>query len=167
LDRSDYKDYFTNLTSFFVFLVGFLAWVKGSADARSGSSLSLPTTANCTLHTFTQYVDHFTWRAPTTPSPTYQQRYYLCRKDDYSNSSSGSSRKVLFFYTGNEAPVDLYVNHTGLMWENAPLYNALMIFAEHRFYGGSQPCPGGWAECPAYLSVEQALADYAHADYAT
>jgi len=37
-----------------------------------------------------------------------------------------------------------------------------MIFAEHRYYGGSQPCPGGWAECPAYLSVEQALADYAH-----
>ena len=33
---------------------------------------------------------------------------------------------------GNEAPVDLYVNATGLMWENAASFGAYLLFAEHR-----------------------------------
>ncbi|CAN0465415.1 unnamed protein product, partial [Laminaria digitata] len=41
--------------------------------------------------------------------------------------------------TGNEADVSLYVGATGLMWENAPAFNALLVFAEHRYYGESLP----------------------------
>ena len=28
------------------------------------------------------------------------------------------------------------------MWENAPAFNAMIVFAEHRFYGQSQFTPG-------------------------
>lgn len=34
------------------------------------------------------------------------------------------------------------VNHTGLMWENAQSFGAMLVFAEHRFYGQSQFTPG-------------------------
>jgi hypothetical protein len=35
-----------------------------------------------------------------------------------------------------------YLNNTGLMWENAPKFGALMVFAEHRWaevQGEQQP----------------------------
>jgi hypothetical protein len=35
-------------------------------------------------------------------------------------------------YLGNEADVTLYLNNTGLMWESAPSFRALLVFAEHR-----------------------------------
>ena len=35
-------------------------------------------------------------------------------------------------YLGNEADVKLYLNNTGLMWESAPQFRALLVFAEHR-----------------------------------
>lgn len=35
--------------------------------------------------------------------------------------------------------MSLYVGASGLMWENAPEFNALLVFAEHRFYGESLP----------------------------
>ena len=50
-----------------------------------------------------------------------------------------------------------YVQHTGLMWENAKQFGALLVFAEHRYYGASQPQGSNLQ----YLTHEQALADYA------
>lgn len=49
------------------------------------------------------------------------------------------------------------------MWEQAPLLGAMVIFAEHRYYGESFPLNvtkdvGNYG----FLSVEQALADYAY-----
>lgn len=49
---------------------------------------------------------------------------------------------------------------TGLMWENAEAFGAVLVFAEHRFYGASQPAPQP-APQHHYLSHELALADYA------
>ena len=89
----------------------------------------------------------------------------------------------IFFYTGNEANVELYLNATGLMWEHAESFGAVLVFAEHRYYGESKPKPkedeedgnaldasnlGGIipghlkkkGEYP-YLTSEQAMADYA------
>lgn len=87
----------------------------------------------------------------------------------------------IFFYTGNEANVELYLNATGLMWEHAESFGAVLVFAEHRYYGRSKPTPreedlvreknpsvGGIipghlkkkGEYP-YLTSEQAMADYA------
>ena len=46
----------------------------------------------------------------------------------------------IWFYAGNEADVTTYVNATGLMWEHAAAHGALLVFAEHRFYGETAPC---------------------------
>eukprot|EP00752_Nemacystus_decipiens_P003737 g3443.t1 len=66
----------------------------------------------------------------------------------------------IFFYAGNEADVSLYVGATGLMWENAADFKALLVFAEHRFYGESLPF-GAPDKRREFLSTSQALADYA------
>lgn len=82
----------------------------------------------------------------------------------------------------NEGDVTLYVNNTGLMWENAKDFGALLIFAgmagdfrplkrlrrspsppsfpEHRYYGVSQPFGDASQQILQYLTHEQALADY-------
>ena len=71
----------------------------------------------------------------------------------------GKSPQVIFFYTGNEANVELYVNATGLMWENAAEFGAVLVFAEHRFYGKSTPEPvavRSWAAiCPCMWKLSQ------------
>jgi hypothetical protein len=56
---------------------------------------------------FSQQVDHFSWGRGQ-----YQQRFFLF--DGWYEIGG-----PIFFYVGNEAAVDLYVNNTGLMWENA------------------------------------------------
>ncbi|KXZ49452.1 hypothetical protein GPECTOR_21g678 [Gonium pectorale] len=88
------------------------------------------------------------------------QRYFIC--DKYWGQSPGGARGPIFFYAGNEADVTVYVNATGLMWENAHDFGALIVFAEHRYYGKTQPFgPDSWAVDPSYLTVEQAMSDYA------
>jgi len=47
------------------------------------------------------------------------------------------------------------------MWENAPRLGALLVFAEHRYYGKSQPFNETTKQNIGFLSSEQALADYA------
>lgn len=84
---------------------------------------------------------------------------------------------------GNEGPINLFAENTGavapascgalhkslipslsgLVWSLAPKFGALVIFAEHRYYGKSLPF-GAKSFAPGridYLSSEQALADYA------
>lgn len=56
---------------------------------------------------------------------------------------------------GNEGDVTVYVNHTGLMWENAPQFGALLVFAEHRYYGLSQPFGDAALKHIQYLTHEQ------------
>lgn len=56
----------------------------------------------------------------------------------------------------------LYLNNTGLMWELAPRHNALLVFAEHRYYGESKPFSlEDLRSNMGYLTSEQAMADYA------
>ena len=105
-----------------------------------------PDTSNCTLNYYGTHIDHFD---PSNNS-TYKMRYFSY--DKYFKPGEGP----IFFYLGNEADVTLYVNATGLMWENAEKYGALLIFAEHRYYGDSIP-----SKDLRWLTHEQALADYA------
>ena len=93
----------------------------------------------------------------------FSQRYFLCAAERLD-----PKKPAVFFYTGNEADVELYVNATGLMWEMAAQEstNALLVFAEHRYYGLSRPkdmddVKKSPRDRLAYLTSEQALADYA------
>ncbi|GMI25703.1 hypothetical protein TeGR_g1596 [Tetraparma gracilis] len=98
---------------------------------------------------FTQRVDHLTPNSETN----WKQRYFL-------SNASYVPGGPMFFYLGNEADVTLYLNATGLIWENADRFGALVVFAEHRYYGESQPLGDASLDNLQYLSVEQALEDY-------
>ena len=53
-------------------------------------------------------------------------------------------------------PLRRYVNATGLIWENAESFQALVVFAEHRYYGDSQPLGNeSWRVDPSFLTTEQ------------
>jgi pimeloyl-ACP methyl ester carboxylesterase len=106
--------------------------------------------ANMTCDFFEQPLNHF---VPRGKSPTYRQRY--CIYSDYAIDANSP----IFFYTGNESPLEQYINHTGLMWELAPTFQARVIFVEHRYEGKSIPFLS--SNCMSYASTIQALADYA------
>ena len=90
-------------------------------------------------------------------------RFFLCKPNRRETAAETDlPRRSLFVYFGNEADVELYLNNTGLMWENAGEFHADLLFIEHRFYGKSTPELGLTdALSLKYLSTEQALADFA------
>lgn len=105
-------------------------------------------------HKLRTKVDHFSYSS----NRTYEMRYMTA--DQYWDKNGGP----IFFYTGNEDDVETFVSNTGLMWEWAPEFKALLVFAEHRFYGQSMPFGNDSFLSPqnlGYLTSEQALADYA------
>ena len=113
----------------------------------------------------TQPLNHF--HIPIEESPVYRQRY--CIYDGYVQERTTTTQQQrhnhsttapIFFYTGNESPLEQYINHTGLMWELAPEFGAEIIFVEHRYEGQSKPAPN-ISHCLAYSSSKQALEDYA------
>lgn len=88
---------------------------------------------NATEHWFQNRIDHLTSDVPIGGSLTFSQRYFV-----YDNYWGGPGSPI-FFYCGNEADVELYVNATGLMWERAQEFNAMLVWGEHRYYGKPQP----------------------------
>lgn len=101
---------------------------------------------------FDQTLDHFNFE---TQPMTYKQRYLV-----YDGAWDGKG--PIFFYTGNEGDITMFWNNTGFMFDIAPQFNALVVFAEHRYYGQSLPFgENSWdAGNVGFLSVEQVLADY-------
>lgn len=74
------------------------------------------------------------------------------------------SRAPIFVYCGNEGDIEWFANNTGFLWEIAPIYSAMVVFIEHRYYGKSIPDIAQSkrsADTLGYLTTEQALADYA------
>jgi len=129
---------------------------------KGGTLEGCPGTANCSVHYLDQLIDHFNWAAPlgNEQKTTFRQRYFV--NDQWWRTNQDGSRGPIFFYFGNEDNVELYVNHTGLMWENAAELGARLIFAEHRYYGESLPFPAGTQGCMNWLTSEQAMADFAY-----
>ena len=115
-----------------------------------GSKGEKPSTNDCRWVIFEQPLSHFD---PT--NLTFKQR--VCIYDGYVDGDGGP----IFFYPGNEAAVDLYVNNTGLMWELGKEMGALLVFAEHRYFGQSSPKLTGMSGCLKYLTSEEAMADFA------
>ena len=107
-------------------------------------------------HWFHTRVDHFNYQ-PTTPS-TFPLRY--CVNDHSWNPHNGS----VLFYSGNEADIYQFVNNTGIIFEIAHEFNSLVVFAEHRYYGLSQPFGPKYSLTQGYnisfLTVEQAMQDF-------
>uniref|UniRef100_A0A0K0F2T0 Putative serine protease pcp-1 (inferred by orthology to a C. elegans protein) n=1 Tax=Strongyloides venezuelensis TaxID=75913 RepID=A0A0K0F2T0_STRVS len=105
--------------------------------------------------TFTVPVDEFS----EAITDSYQMKYLV--NDTYHKKGG-----PIFFYTGNEGFIESFADNTGIMWDLAPVYNAAVVFAEHRYYGKPANRPYG-ANSKAstahlgYLTPDQALADYA------
>lgn len=121
---------------------------------------------------FNQTLDHFTF----TTNMKFRQKYLV--NDTYWNRCVKlllfykylfklcfcSNGGPIFFYTGNEGNIESFAENTGFMWDIAPEFGAMLVFAEHRYYGESLPFPkDGKSKDPSkvgYLSSSQALADY-------
>jgi lysosomal Pro-X carboxypeptidase len=105
---------------------------------------------------FPAYVDNFNYNGPTS-SDTYQMRYLI--NDTYFQQGG-----PIFFYAGNEGFIELFAENTGFLWEMAPAYGALVVFAEHRYYGLSMPFGNASYDDDNLgpLGAEQAIADYAN-----
>jgi pimeloyl-ACP methyl ester carboxylesterase len=106
---------------------------------------------------FDQTLDHFRYDGKS--QQTWKQRYLL--NDQHWDRASGP----ILFYSGNEGPIDAFYAASGFITEVlAPKLQALLVFAEERYYGESKPFgAGSWTpEALSFLSTEQVLADYAN-----
>ncbi|XP_078406445.1 uncharacterized protein LOC144685616 isoform X2 [Cetorhinus maximus] len=102
---------------------------------------------------FDQLVDHFSF---TAHQKLYRQRYLLT--DQFWAKSFGP----IFLYTGNEGDIWDFANSSRFIIELASEQQAMVIFAEHRYYGKSLPFGKKSYEKSniEFLTVEQAVADY-------
>ncbi|CAO1439472.1 unnamed protein product [Diamesa hyperborea] len=103
---------------------------------------------------FPALIDHFSY----VDNRTFQLRYLI--NDTYLSDENSP----ILFYTGNEGDIELFAANTGFMWKLAPSLNAILVFAEHRYYGKSMPFGADSYKSAAqlgYLTSEQALSDYA------
>ncbi|XP_065225455.1 lysosomal Pro-X carboxypeptidase-like [Planococcus citri] len=102
-------------------------------------------------------LDHFSF----FDNRTFRLRYLI--NDTFWKPNYGP----IFFYTGNEGDIEVFAQNTGFLWESAEIFKALIVFAEHRYYGKSLP-PKNYTKDSnyfSYLSTQQALADYADVLY--
>ncbi|XP_056613248.1 lysosomal Pro-X carboxypeptidase isoform X1 [Triplophysa dalaica] len=103
---------------------------------------------------FDQQIDHLGF----LENGTFKQRYLL--NDQHWHKEGGP----ILFYTGNEGDIAWFCNNTGFMWDVAEELGAMLVFAEHRYYGESMPFGDesySNAKYLNYLTSEQALADFA------
>uniref|UniRef100_A0A5K3EXI6 Ribosomal RNA-processing protein 40 n=1 Tax=Mesocestoides corti TaxID=53468 RepID=A0A5K3EXI6_MESCO len=102
---------------------------------------------------YEQKISHFDF---SFPSLTFNQRFVY---EDQWYKPGGP----IFFYCGNEGNILSFWNNTGFLFDIAPTFNALILFAEHRYYGESLPFPSSFNQpYIGYLTIEEAMADFAN-----
>ena len=111
---------------------------------------------------FESAIDHF----DLSSTAVFKQRCLVDASAMRARARSGVPPPPVFFYTGNEGPIEEFAASAGLLDELAPRFGALVAFCEHRYYGKSMPYGPGRSGSFARnkvgkLSVEQALADFA------
>ena len=109
---------------------------------------------------FSTKLDHYSAGGDITPMFNMK---YLVDTQYFKNASSGLPRPI-FFYAGNEGAIETFYANSGFMHTTlAKEYGALVVFAEHRYFGASFP----FAKTEAfnegnnsYLTVENTMMDY-------
>ncbi|KAJ8924291.1 hypothetical protein NQ315_007084 [Exocentrus adspersus] len=99
-------------------------------------------------------VDHFNFKTNTT----FSLKYLV-------NDTFFKPNGTIFIYTGGELEVEVFAQNSGFLYEIAPQFDALIVFAEHRYYGESLPFGNeSFASLKnlGYLNSRQALADYVY-----
>ena len=105
---------------------------------------------------YDQLVDHFGFGTATFRHRFLYNDTFWGTKGPLQNGCRGP----ILFYTGNEGPITGFYGSNGFMTDVlAPEFGALLVFAEERYYGTSQP--QGTSGRFDYLSTEMVLADYA------
>ena len=133
----------------------FPSYFQSDLTSIDSSKRGFPNCPSCVYETkwFDQNIDHFTFLNNTK----FKQRYLV----DKSHWKPGC---VIFFYCGNEADIEYLARTMGLVWEIAPEFNAMLVFAEQRYQGRSLPFGLKSLSEPkytGYLTSTQVLADYA------
>ncbi|XP_019176098.1 PREDICTED: lysosomal Pro-X carboxypeptidase-like [Ipomoea nil] len=132
-------------------------WPRQSSSV-SDSAAALP--PEFETYYYNQTLDHFNY-APQSYA-TFSQRYIVNSK--YWGGAQNNA--PIFAWLGLESPVDRDPLGAVFLTHNAPRFNALLVYIEHRFYGESVPF-GTQAEAlnnetlRGYFNSAQALADYA------
>nr|XP_003219412.1 PREDICTED: lysosomal Pro-X carboxypeptidase [Anolis carolinensis] len=145
-----------------VSLVATLGYVEGVLGHPRLHAASRPDPANRIFQAPREYhtcfigqkIDHFGFYE----NRTFKQRYLIA--EQHWKRDVGS----ILFYTGNEGDITWFANNTGFMWNVAEELDAILVFAEHRYYGVSLPFGNksfSDAKHLNYLSSAQALADFA------
>ncbi|RZB76430.1 Lysosomal Pro-X carboxypeptidase isoform B [Glycine soja] len=128
-------------------------------DPEISSSLHLSDDDLKTFY-YTQRLDHFNYRPDSYH--TFQQRYMV----NFKYWGGAKSSAPIFAFFGAEGPVDEDAKYIGFLRDNAPQFNALIVFIEHRYYGKSIPFGSSEeamrnASTRGYFNSAQAIADYA------
>lgn len=144
-----------------IFLLCFLPAINSKYSIFSDPLLLSRTfkTDNSTVYEYrTEYLevplDHFSFAV----NHRFKLRYLI--NDTWHQGNDAP----IFFYTGNEGFIEVFAQNTGFMWDIATDFDALLVFAEHRYYGKSRPFENETyysdPKYMGYLNSEQALADF-------
>jgi len=149
--------YSLNLFLLLICLVGASECVRPLRTSKEGRRKPVTSSYSYSTYWFNQTVDHYGF----TTGATFRQKYLV--NDSWWDPSGGAP---IFFYAGNEGVIEAFAENTGFMWDIAPEFQAMLVFAEHRYYGESLPFGNeSLTKDPlkvGYLSSSQALADYAN-----
>ena len=138
-----------NILILFLFLNGSLASLSTHIFHTSVEKVDTKTAQRIyNVQWFNQTLDHFTF----TTDAKFRQKYLV--NDTYWNkwgynlplsvhytvlNSVIRDGGPIFFYTGNEGRIESFAENTGFMWDIAAEFGAMLVFAEHRYYGESLP----------------------------
>jgi lysosomal Pro-X carboxypeptidase len=119
----------------------------------SGLEVRQDALAGYDVYNFTSFVDNYGYTGETFP-----MRYFV-------NTQFQSDDGPILFYCGNEGAIEMFIESSGFLPVLAQELNAVLVFAEHRYFGESLPFGSQSFSSPQnmkYLSPHQALADYAY-----
>lgn len=106
------------------------------------------------LNWFNQQLDHNSF----INNQTFKQRYIL-------NTDNWKPNNPIFFFVGFQVDITTLCNQFGFVWESAAEFGAMVLFAEHRYYGESLPYGNNTfndLKNLVYLTSEQAIMDYVY-----